>query len=143
MSFEWAGCTCLWMVGPQFAYESEIRPAEGVRSCSTLIDLGCVWLRKSIFEKYFIFRKYYFWERKMYSGVWLRRNSFYEKSIPVFGSYKHFTENDFRFTENHFQCLFPSNILRKMKFIFYKKSFLMFGLWIILQKITISSTCII
>ena len=97
MSFEWAGCTCLWMVGPQFAYESEIRPAEGVRSCSTLIDLGCVWLRKSIFEKYFIFRKYYFWERKMYSGVWLRRNSFYEKSIPVFGSYKHFTENGIRF----------------------------------------------
>ena len=58
-----------------------------------------------------------FLERNIYSGVWLRRNLFYEKSIPVFGSYKHFTENDFRFTENQFPCLFPSSILRKMKFI--------------------------
>ena len=97
---------------------------------------------KSISEKYFIFRKCYFSERKMYSGVWLHRNSFYGKSILVFGSYKHFSENDFRFTENQFPCLFQSNILGKMKYIFYKKSILMFGLWIILQKITISSTCI-
>ena len=57
----------------------------------------------------------------MYSSVWLRRNSFYGKSILVFGSYKHFTENDFRFTENKFPCLFQSNILRKMKFIFLQK----------------------
>ena len=83
---------------------------------------------KSIFGKYFIFRKCYLSERKMYLGVWLRRNSFYKKSILVFGSYKHFTENDFRFTENQFPCLLPSNILQKMKFFFYKKSFLMFGL---------------
>ena len=76
---------------------------------------------KSISGKYFIFRKCYFPERKMYSGVWLRRNSFYGKSIPVFSSYKHFTENDFRFTENQFPCLFPSSILRKMKFIFLQK----------------------
>ena len=97
---------------------------------------------KSIFGKYFIFWKCYFSERKMYTGVWLRRNLFYGKSFLVFGSYKHFMENDFRFTENQFPCLFPSNILWKMKFIFYKKSILMFGLWIILRKITILSTCI-
>ena len=77
---------------------------------------------KSISEKYFIFRKCYFPERKMYSGVCgcvgIR---FYGKSFPVFSSYKHFTENDFRFTENQFPCLFPSSILRKMKFIFLQK----------------------
>ena len=98
--------------------------------------------RKSIFGKYFIFWKCYFPKRKMYSGVWLPRNSFYRKSILVFGSYKHFTENDFRFTKNQLPCLFRSNILRKMEFVFYGKSILMFGLWIILRKITISSTCI-
>ena len=65
-----------------------------------------------------IFRK-----GKCIQVVWLPWNSFYGKSISVFGSYKHFTENDFRFMENHFQCLFPSNILRKMKFIFYRNHF--------------------
>ena len=78
----------------------------------------------------------------MYSGVWLPQKSFYRKSILMFGSYKHFTENDFHFTENQFSCLVRSNILQKMKFVFYGKSILMFGLWIILRKITISSTCI-
>ena len=57
----------------------------------------------------------------MYLGVWLPRNSFYGKSIPMFGSYKHFTENDFRFMENQFSCLVWSNILWKMKFIFLRK----------------------
>ena len=70
---------------------------------------------ENISGKYFIFWKCYFPERKMC------RNSFYGKSIPMFSSYKHFTKNDFRFTENHFRCLFPSNILRKMKFIFLQK----------------------
>ena len=97
---------------------------------------------KAFPEKYSIFRKCYFPERKMYSGVWLPWNSFYGKSILVFGSYKHFTENHFHFTENQFPCLVRSNILQKMEFVFYGKSILMFGLWIILQKITISSTCI-
>ena len=59
--------------------------------------------RKSISGKYFIFRKCYFPERKMYSSVWLRRNSFYGKSIPVFGSYKHFTKNDFLLQHQHYQ----------------------------------------
>ena len=76
---------------------------------------------KNIFGKYFIFRKCYFLERKMYSGVWQSRNSFYGKSIPVFGLYKHFTKNDFRFTENQFPCLVRSNILRKMEFVFLRK----------------------
>ena len=97
---------------------------------------------KSISGKYSIFRKCYFPERKMYSGVWLPRNSFYGKSILVFGSYKHFTKNDFSFTENQIPCLVRSNILWKIEFVFYGKSILMFGLWIILRKITISSTCI-
>ena len=39
------------------------------------------------------------------------------------------------FTENQFPCLVRSNILRKMKFVFYGKSIPMFGLWIILRKI--------
>ena len=52
---------------------------------------------KSIFRKYFIFRKCYFSERKMYLGVWLPRKSFYRKSIPIFGSVKHFTENEICF----------------------------------------------
>ena len=56
-------------------------------------------LCKSISGKYFIFWKCYFPERKMYSGVWLRRNSFYRKSILVFGSYKHFTENEIHFLQ--------------------------------------------
>ena len=60
----------------------------------------------------------------MYLGVWLPQNSFYGKSISVFGSYKHFTENDFRFMENQFPCLVRSNILWKMKFVFYEKSIL-------------------
>ena len=72
------------------------------------------------------------------------------KYIQVFGCV------EIRFTENQFRCLVRTNILRKINshvcfhqafygkwnsFI-YRKSFLMFGLWIILQKITISSTCI-
>ena len=75
--------------------------------------LGCGWLRKSISEKYFIFRKYYFPERKMYSGVWLRTEfilrkinsdvwfvqTFYGKSFPVFVSIKHFTENEIHFLQ--------------------------------------------
>ena len=71
----------------------------------------------------------------------LPRNSFYEKSISVFSLYKHFSKNDFHFTENQFPCLVQSNILRKMKFVFYGKSILMFGLRIILWKIKISSIC--
>ena len=79
------------------------------------------------------------------------------KCIQVFGCV------GIHFTENQFWCLVRTNILRKMTSVlrkinshvcfsqtfygkwnsfFYRKSFLMFGLWIILQKITISSTCI-
>ena len=81
---------------------------------------GCVWLRKSISGKYFIFRKCYFLERKLYSGVWLRTkfvlrkiNSgvwfvqtfygkwlpFYGKSIPMFVSVKYFRENEIHFLQ--------------------------------------------
>ena len=81
------------------------------------------------------------------------RNAIFRKGkcIQVFGCV------GICFTENQFQCLVRTNILRKMTSVlrkiisgvcfrqtFYEKwkSFLMFGLWIILQKITISSTCI-
>ena len=72
---------------------------------------------------------------KCIQAVWLPRNSFYEKSISVFGSFKHFTENAFHFTKNQFPCLVWSNIFWKVEFIFYGKSTPMFDLWIILQKI--------
>ena len=90
-------------------------------------------------------------KEKCIQAVWLSRKSFYGKSIPVFGSSKHFTEIVLRkinsdvwfvqtfyrkcFTENQFPCLVRSNILRKMKFVFYGKSIPVFGLWIILRKI--------
>ena len=93
--------------------------------CDTKAAFGCVkaFPENISFSGNAIFRK-----GKCIQVFGCAWNSFYRKSIPVFGSYKHFTENDFRFTENHFWCLFPSNILWKMKFIFYRKSFLMFGL---------------
>ena len=88
---------------------------------------------------------------KCIQAVWLSRKSFYGKSIPVFGSSKHFTKIVLRkinsgvwlaqtfygkyFTENQFPCLVRSNILRKIKFVFYGKSIPVFGLWIILRKI--------
>ena len=79
------------------------------------------------------------------------------KCIQVFGCV------GIHFTENQFRCLVRTNILRKMTSVlrkinshvcfsqtfygkwnsfFYRKSILMFGLWIILWKITISSTWI-
>ena len=64
-----------------------------------------------------------FGKGKCIQVVWLPWNSFYGKSIPVFGLYKHFTENTFRFTKNQFPCLVQSNILRKMKFVFTKNQF--------------------
>ena len=72
------------------------------------------------------------WFVQTFYGKWL---SFYRKSIFMFGLVKHFTENDFCFTENQFPCLVRSNILLKMEFVFYGKSIPMFGLWIILRKI--------
>ena len=74
------------------------------------------WLRKSISGKFFIFRKCYFPERKMYSGVWLRT----EFALRKWDSGVCFRNSFYgmRFTENHFQRLFPENIFRKMKFIF-------------------------
>ena len=45
------------------------------------------------------------------------------KSIPMLGSFKHFTENGIRFTENQFPCLVHSNILQKMKFVLQKINF--------------------
>ena len=82
---------------------------------------------------------------KCIQAVWLSRKSFYGKSIPVFGSSKHFTEIVLRkinsgvsfvqtfygkyFTENQFPCLVRSNILRKIKFVFYGKSISVFGVY--------------
>ena len=60
---------------------------------------------------------------KCIQAVWLSRNSFYGKSILVFDSFKHFTENVFRFMENQFPCFVRSNILRKMQFVFTENQF--------------------
>ena len=79
------------------------------------------------------------------------RKSFYGKSIPVFDSSKHFTENTLRksFYGKSFPVFdsskhFMENTLRKS---FYGKSFPVFGLWIIFTEntfcVTNSSTCII
>ena len=109
-----------------------------------------------VFVKYFskntYFSKILISEKgKCIQAVWLSQKSFYKKSIPVFSSSKHFTEIVLRkmnfgvwfvqtfygkcFTENQFPCLVRSNILQKIKFIFYGKSIPVFGLWIILRKI--------
>ena len=40
---------------------------------------------RKIFSENAIFRK-----EKCIQAVWLPQNSFYEKSIPMFGSFKHF-----------------------------------------------------
>ena len=58
--------------------------------------------------------------QKTNSNVWLPWNSFYRKSIPMFGLVKHFTENGIRFTENQFPCLVHSNIFWKMEFVLRK-----------------------
>ena len=55
--------------------------------------------RKIISEKYSIFRKCYFPERKTFSCVWLSQNSFYGKLILVFGSFNHFTRKYIKFGE--------------------------------------------
>ena len=104
---------------------------------------GC---RKTISGKYIFSGNANFRKRKMFFAIWLSRKSFSEKSIPclvrpnilrksfygksilVFDSSKHFTENT----------------LRKS---FYGKSFPVFGLCIIFTEnmkcVTNSSTCII
>ena len=98
-------------------------------------QLGCVWFNGNAFLSVKSFQgKFFSHKGKCIQAVWLPQNSFYGKSILVFGSFKHFTKNDFRFTENQFPCLVRSNILRKMN-SFYGKSIPMFGLWIILRKI--------
>ena len=51
--------------------------------------LGC---RKTISGKYIFSGNANFRKRKMFSAVWLSRKSFSKKSIPVFGSSKHFTK---------------------------------------------------
>ena len=91
-------------------------------------------------------------ENFLFSGNAIFRKG---KCIQVFGC--------LRITENQFRCLVCTNILWKMTSVlrkinshvwfgqsfygkwnsfFYRKSILMFGLWIILWKITISSTWI-
>ena len=57
---------------------------------------------------------------KCIQAIWLSRKLFYGKSILMFGSFKHFTENGSRFTENQFPCLVHSNILQKIKFVLRK-----------------------
>ena len=84
-------------------------------------QLGCVWFNGNAFLSVKSFQgKFFSHKGKCIQAVWLPQNSFYGKSILVFGSFKHFTKNDFRFTENQFPCLVRSNILRKMEFVLRK-----------------------
>ena len=60
--------------------------------------------------------------RKINSCVWFVQTfykkwlPFYGKSIPIFGSVKHFMENEIRFfTENQFSCLVCGSFYRKYK----------------------------
>ena len=62
------------------------------------VVFGC-W--KTFSGKYIFSGNANFRKRKMYSGVWLSRKSFYGKSIPVFGSSKYFTENTLRKINSH------------------------------------------
>ena len=105
-------------------------PGRNSRVRKPRIEFKAVFGSCKIFSENAIFGK-----GKCIQAVWLPWNSFYGKSISVFGSFKQFTENAFCFTENQFPCLVRSNILRKMEFVFYGKSIPMFGLWIILRKI--------
>ena len=83
--------------------------------------VGCVWFNGNAFLGVKSFQgKLFSRKGKCIQAVGLSRNSFYGKSIPMFGSFKHFTENGIRFTENQFPCLVHSNILQKMKFVLWK-----------------------
>ena len=59
--------------------------------------------------------------QKINSHVWFvqtiygKWKSFYGKLIPMFGSFKHFTENEIRFTENQFPCLVCGSFYGKYK----------------------------
>ena len=56
------------------------------------VALGAFGCRKTISGKYIYSGNANFRKRKMFSAVWLSRKSFSGKSIPMFGSSKHFTE---------------------------------------------------
>ena len=74
---------------------------------------GCV---KAFSENFLFSRNAIFRKGKCIQVFGCAQNSFYGNEILVFVSGIRFTE--MRFTENHFQRLFPENIFRKMKFIF-------------------------
>ena len=48
---------------------------------------------KAFSENISFFGNAIFQKGKCIRTIWLPRNSFYRKSIPVFGLFKHFTEN--------------------------------------------------
>ena len=86
--------------------------------------LSCVWFNGNCFSGVKSFQgKLFSRKRKCIQAVWLSRKSFYGKSIPMFGSFKHFTENGSHFTENQFPCLVHSNILQKNKIHFTENHF--------------------
>ena len=82
----------------------------------TMAAFGCV---KAFPENFLFSRNAIFWKGKCIQVFGCARNSFYGNEILVFVSGIRFTK--MRFTENHFQRLFPENIFRKMKFIFLQK----------------------
>ena len=97
------------------------KPTHAMYSLLSMNLLSCVWFNGNCFSGVKSFQgKLFSRKGKCIQVVWLSRKSFYEKSIPMFGSFKHFTENGSRFTKNQFSCLVHSNILQKIKFVLRK-----------------------
>ena len=81
----------------------------------------------------------------MYSGCLAASKFILRKSIPVFGSFKHFTENAFRFTENQLPCLFGQTFYKKWNSFFMENQFPCLFCGSFYEKyecLTNSSTCI-
>ena len=86
-------------------------------------------------RKYIFFGNADFRKRKMYSGCLAVSEIVLQKINSGVWFVQTFYGKCFSFAENQFPCLVRSNILRKIKFVFYGKSIPVFGLWIILRKI--------
>ena len=69
------------------------KPTHAMYSLLSMNLLSCVWFNGNCFSGVKSFQgKLFSRKGKCIQAVWLSRNSFYGKSIPVFGSFKHFTK---------------------------------------------------
>ena len=88
-------------------------PGRNSRVRKPRIEFKAVFGSCKIFSENAIFGK-----GKCIQAVWLPWNSFYGKSISVFGSFKQFTENAFCFTENQFPCLVCGSFYGKYEMLY-------------------------